>query len=60
MPEQTFARPLRPTDPRPAARRCNCRHTVDRHAINGRGMRARCTAGPCGCPLFVARNPKES
>lgn len=57
--DQAARKPGR-TDPRPAARRCNCRHTVGRHAINHRGMRARCTAGPCGCPLFVARNPKES
>lgn len=38
--------------------RCTCKHLVSLHAINGKGMRATCSAttarlGRCDCRLFV-------
>lgn len=41
-----------PPKPVPAAR-CTCGDLVKVHALNGRGLRAKCSAMGCGCRLFV-------
>jgi DNA-binding transcriptional ArsR family regulator len=41
--------------PKPVApSRCTCGDLVTVHELNGQGMRARCSAGSCGCRLFVS------
>jgi len=46
-------RRTRNTDPKPAVRRCACRHEVTSHRINGQNYRAHCQVSRCGCRLFV-------
>lgn len=47
---QVASGPPRPYEPAV----CECGDIATVHALNGRGMRAKCSASGCACKLFVA------